>query len=920
VTKIGTPVPGFPTFTKDRSQEVWSLPVTEQMREKALYEGMPMYQRKSTEKVTITPQKNIDIGKETEDKIAFDPKTFDFSSEGIKNLTAKIYTTFFMQEYPIMRLAKKAGGNIAKAIEEQIRRVRGSGGITEAILTAGSKTPFIELAKDGITEYSHLGNTSLQKILKPLNTKDLYRDYERLREAERDLAFYKFRQEDIEKGKLKGIDPDHATEVINLLEDKYGAEGFKELQDISRAHTKFEQDAVLKTLLKSGWMSQEQYDAILARPESEFYASYLREMEDVERQVVGRGADPVKRIYGSEKKKIPSIEGTISNVLRTVRLVERLRLARQVVALRDLSPDLAEVIVKKKPRLRMAKVTFPQRDAKNNFVLDEDGNKVFKTSKIAIPVEPPRDTVTVATNGKKEYYELPPDVLDAINSYSYSAKEMNFAFKLMRYPTRLLRSGATLSAEFIMRNPARDQLTAYVYSKYGYNPFIDFARGLFHVIAKDELYQEFKAAGSENSFFVSLDRQAVNLTARDMTGQGNKIKYLKNPIEALRILSEFSEKGTRVGLYAKAKKKGASTQEAMTEAREGTLDFGRIGTEKALNQIIAFWNASLQGTDKMFREMRNGRAVLRALMGITVPSILLWLINYDDDRYKELPEWRKNFFWNIIIDDGPIISIPKPFELGLIFGSLPERILDWVVLNDADAVKDIGSSIAEGVFPSVIPTAALPLIEHITNYSFFRGQNLVPKSLENLPEHLQYGSFTSNTAKKVGKLIDVSPTKIENWVRGWTGTLGSGSLAGFDKVFMGDDIPDVGKNWYEITPGVKGFVSREPIGSGSKSVDKFYENAKKAMSAEAGYKFLSKHQAIPEAKKYAKNEKALISLARHARQYMNHMSSIRQRITNIIDNTNISSTEKRIQIDELNRQITKLAKDFNNIYDKMIND
>jgi hypothetical protein len=63
VTKIGTPVPGFPTFTKDRSQEVWSLPVTEQMREKALYEGMPMYQmavEKPTERKLIQPSINID--------------------------------------------------------------------------------------------------------------------------------------------------------------------------------------------------------------------------------------------------------------------------------------------------------------------------------------------------------------------------------------------------------------------------------------------------------------------------------------------------------------------------------------------------------------------------------------------------------------------------------------------------------------------------------------------------------------------------------------------------------------------------------------------------------------------------------------------------------------------------------------------
>lgn len=863
----------------------------------------------------IAPQKNIDIEKSTKSKVAFQLQPFDLTKEGIKNQAARVYANFFMREYPIVRFAMKAGKFEAKQIEEQIRRTRGAGGITEAILTAKSKTPFINLAKDGITEYSHLGDTSLQKILKPLKTKDLYQDYERLREAERDIAFDKYRQDDIKAGKLKGIDPDNSKKVVALLKQKYGDQGYKDLQDISRAHTKFEQDAVLKTLLKSGWMSQEQYDAITSRPESEFYASYLREMEDVDRETVGSGGDPVKRIYGSEKRKLPSTEGTIGNILRTVRLVEKLRLNKQVVALKDISPDLAQMIVEKKPRFRATEITFPRRDAKNKFILGANGKRVYQTKKVAVPIGPPANTITVAENGKKQYYELPSDVLSAIDNYT--PKEMNALFKLMTYPTRLLRAGATLSAEFIMRNPSRDQMTAYVYSKYGYNPFTDFAKGLFHTIGKTDLYNEFQAAGGENSFFVSLDRGAVNLRARDMTGQGNKIKYLKNPVEALRVLSEFTEKGTRVGLYQKAKAKGATTGEAMTEAREGTLDFGRIGNERAINQIIAFWNASLQGTDKMFREMKNGRAVTKAFLGITIPSLALWWVNHDDERYKELPAWRKNFFWNFIVDDGPIISVPKPFELGLVFGSLPERIMDWIFLNDPDSMKDIAVALGEGIMPSLFPTAGLPLVEHITNYSFFRGQNLEPKSMDNLPNWMRYTSGTTALAKKAGEITDVSPIKIENWIRDWTGTLGYGALAGFDKVFMGDDVPDVGKDWYEIAPGIKGFIAREPIGSGSKSVEQFYENTKEAFTAEAGYKFLAKHQ-NNEAVMFAKKEREKIMLSKGARDEMERMTEIRKQMNSIIDNKKISSTEKRKQIDRLSKLMTQRAKQFNQVYNQMM--
>ena len=66
----------------------------------------------------------------------------------------------------------------------------------------------------------------------------------------------------------------------------------------------------------------------------------------------------------------------------------------------------------------------------------------------------------------------------------YSPKEMNTVVKLMNYPARTLRAGATLTFEFMARNPARDQLSAMINTKYGYVPYWDFAKGLFHLLKK----------------------------------------------------------------------------------------------------------------------------------------------------------------------------------------------------------------------------------------------------------------------------------------------------------------------------------------------------------------------------------------------------------------------------------------------------
>ena len=44
----------------------------------------------------------------------------------------------------------------------------------------------------------------------------------------------------------------------------------------------------------------------------------------------------------------------------------------------------------------------------------------------------------------------------------------------------------------------------------------------------------------------------------------------------------------------------------------------------------------------------------------------------------------------------------------MIFGSIPERILDWTVANKPDAMEGAFESVMRGLMPGIIPTAALP--------------------------------------------------------------------------------------------------------------------------------------------------------------------------------------------------------------------
>jgi hypothetical protein len=681
----------------------------------------------------------------------------------------------------------------------------------------------------------------------------------------------------------------------------------------------------LQLLVEEGWLSKKVYEEIKARPESEFYASFMREMDTVGEQVHG-GKDPLKKIKGSELRKIPTIESSVANTYKTIKLLETIKLNKSVVALKDLTPDLAEVIKEVQPhyipvkqtleaevdpkmRSELNEVTkslgatvdtlknigssrmgqfvyamnelgltqeetnrielkfatsektyahelghlidrkfglqsllikgkgdkFPvikkelrqiadqraaddtsayykkyirQRDEQvaefvSRYLTQPDQAKALaptavkkleeffaskpqlkklltikpsgqatlsKMSDVVFAKSPiaPKNTIIVPVNGVKHFWQVPPDVHKSIDYYS--PQEMSMVIKILSGPARLLRAGATLTAEFIMRNPVRDQFSAMVYSKYGYIPFIDFGKGFFELMKKGDLYQEFKAGGGEQSYFTSMDRTTLNMTAKDIVGFKKGLKTY-NPIEYLRIASEAMEKATRLGVFKKAREKDATVPEAIAAARESTLDFRRIGEDRRINQIIAFWNANVQGTDIMRRKIQKhpGRTLLRLGLGITVPSIALWLFNNsDDDRkeiYNSLPGWRKNFFWNFIIDkDTPIISLPKPFELGLIFGSLPERILDYIALNDPAELKTIIQSIKDGAMPGTIPTAALPILENMTNWSFFMERPVESPSIRNLPPGQRSHQYTSTALKEFGKATNISPIKMENWI------------------------------------------------------------------------------------------------------------------------------------------------------------
>lgn len=394
-------------------------------------------------------------------------------------------------------------------------------------------------------------------------------------------------------------------------------------------------------------------------------------------------------------------------------------------------------------------------------------------------------------DGRRVWMEVEKDIYTAM--MGLDQHELGAITKILSPPARLLRAGATLNPSFQVGNPIRDQFAGFLQSEYGYVPFYDLARGLFHMARRDDLYWKWKMFGGEFSTVVDMDRATIGRSISKFQATGGQLRnVVLTPFHGLQAMSAFLENGTRMGEFLRAVEKmsadGVQGRElyrrAAAASKEVSVDFSRHGASfEAVRLTTAFWNAHLQGLDKMRRTLTDPRtrkkAALKATMGITLPSVILYGVNRDDPGYWKLPDWERAIFWHVRNPQtGGWIRIPKPFEWGIIFGTSVERMLEWMETEDTDfARRVLGQTLLKDVISDMLipkPTALLPLIENTFNKSIFLNRELESQGLRRLPKSERFRESTSEFAKGLSKFLggQFSPIDIDNLIFGYTAGLG----------------------------------------------------------------------------------------------------------------------------------------------------
>lgn len=520
--------------------------------------------------------------------------------------------------------------------------------------------------------------------------------------------------------------------------------------------------------------------------------------------------------------------------------------------------------------------------------------------------DPKNCIFTVMINGQKVPFQCTQELYEPIVGAPEQVADM--LFSLASLPAKTLRYGATISPTFAIRNMIRDTVFAGAASKNGFVPIYDTVRGAIALRKNPELKAKFDAMGiSMQSFYGS--EMAAKTKLKDL----QKFKepetllewakvILKKPIEGLEWFSEFSEQSTRMGEFMRAIEKGKTLEEAARDARNLTIDFSRHGrTGKKLNQIIPFFNAAVQGGDLMVRLLKNDPAGTMLKLGvyIALPSLALWAMNHDDDWWKELDPDLKNSYW-FVKTPGGIVKIPKPQEAGVLFGSGLEALLEQASKRDPEAMKNWANAFRGAITPNYLATVIGPLLENAANYSFFRNKPIVRRANENKPGEMQYTNGTSELSKMLGaspiahayQKGGYSPSKIDNLVRGYTGTMGMLLWQGTGEAvnrLRGIENRSPEKKWSEVPFAREFLVSDYSL---NRSLNDFYELS---AAAEAQHTATGKKGKPSQA----------VSFIRKARA---DIAKVRKEIQQITDSKRITPEQKRQMIDKKQEKINIIAK------------
>ncbi|MFQ1660585.1 LPD38 domain-containing protein [Aeromonas veronii] len=489
---------------------------------------------------------------------------------------------------------------------------------------------------------------------------------------------------------------------------------------------------------------------------------------------------------------------------------------------------------------------------------------------------------------------------------------------------RLLTAGVTASPEFMLRNFLRDSLSSWAISKDGFRPVIDSIKGVEKTLAMDgsTIDVMFSGASFLGGYVNGNDPEAMadtvrkSLRRKGMTPEQiarYEKSIIRNAAQAKGVVANVWEKYNRYGeafenanreaVYAAAIKAGKSHAQAAFESKD-LMDFSMLGasrTMQVMTQLLPFFNARVQGLGKLTRELRdNPRAIAKRAGMITAASLALLAANWDDERYEELPDWDKDANWHFFVGDQHF-RIPKPFEIGVLFGTIPERMVR--AMGDKDTGAQFGKAVARAIGDTFalnpIPQLAKPVVETTVNYDFFKGGPIDGPQDLNVMAEARYNEQTSLLMRELGELTGFSPKQLEHLVIGYTGTIGGYVMATADGLIRASR-PGESASWRaDEIPLVKAVYRGTGPAKSTQHMEEFYRMLSEVNQLKRTVDQYRSEGLTDKANELLDEQGGILKARRSLSRTQQQVRVVRNKIELIQRDRTMNAEEKRKRIDEL---------------------
>ena len=722
----------------------------------------------------------------------------------------------------------------------------------------------------------------------------------------------------------QGIVTDEKIAEMDEVFSKLPADVQREFEQLATDVNDFNR-YMLDFQVDTGLVTPEQRDVLA---EHDFYIPFYRMMDKNNARGFRQGQNKlegqrstVKKLEGSERQINSPIENMVFNLAATI---ERGRRNVAAVSMTNLFMEVGAARLQPKDKKRNAKDREAVEAALGNADVPVPEEMLELAEHFYSSTMDDAETITIMRDGQIEKYDIEdPLMLAALQAID--PVELSGVVNVLGMAKGLLTAGVTkFDPVFGLRNLARDVLSVQATQSEikGYNPVKVGARLLGNMHRELPHTKKLMTAGAVFGGYDAARPVNVRREINQLKGKGKILKSAGDVVDVIASFNQRLERVTREQVYQSALDQGMSEFEAAHQALK-VINFSRTGnniTLRSIYAIVPFLNARVQGLDRLvYGAKENPKRFLLTVGVLAAATLALYAINKDNPEYEELEEWDKDNFWHFWLG-GQHFKIPRPFEVGVLSATVPERAARLAMGDDT-----LGATVSSGLDALVntfgldpTPQAIKPLLDVAVNKDF-KGRPIVSMGQEGRLGDDQFDSYTSQTARLLAKITPgqstwQSPEVIDYLTRGYFGTLGSYFLSVTDgAVGLATDLDEdtAPRRRTESLPVagnfVRSFLPQSERASSSYTTE-FYRIRNRVNAIQRSLSDAQKRGDVQRVQKLLKQERDEIAAYQTFNAVARTMTKMRRQQDAINRSTSLTRAQKIEKNEEINRQIKALAK------------